>query len=100
MPTVVDARFVAPIDKALLEKLLRTHSLLITIEDGVYRGGFGMQVAALANQIGAACSVRCLSFPNQFLAQDSRRHILEEYGISAEGIIKAWKEKNEQTFGS
>lgn len=100
LPTVVDARFVAPIDEALLEKLLRTHSLLITIEDGVYRGGFGMQVAALANQIGAACSVRCLSFPNQFLAQDSRRHILEEYGISAEGIIKAWKEKNEQTFGS
>lgn len=94
-PTVVDARFIKPMDTGLLLQLLQEHEQLITIEDHVYTGGYGMQAAAFAEQSGAGCRVCCISLPDRFIAQDSRAHILKEYGISAEGIIKVWQKKND-----
>ncbi len=90
-PTVVDARFVAPLDELLLQQLMSTHSYMITVEDHVYTGGFGMQVAALAKQQETACRVRCVSLPDEFIAQDSRSNILNRYGVSAEGIVQIWE---------
>ena len=94
-PTVVDARFAAPLDKKMLKQLMKTHSYMITVEDHVYTGGFGMQVAAFAEQQGAGCRVRCVSLPDEFIAQDSRGGILKRYGISAEGIVQVWEKRND-----
>ncbi len=94
-PTVVDARFVAPLDEQQLLQMMRSHSYMITVEDHVYTGGFGMQVAALAKQHGAACRVQCVSLPDEFIAQDSRSNILKRYGVSAEGIVQVWEKRND-----
>ncbi len=94
-PTVVDARFIAPLDEQLMQQMMRTHSYMITVEDHVYTGGFGMQVAALAKQHGAGCRVRCVSLPDEFIAQDSRSNILKRYGVSAEGIVQIWEKRND-----
>ncbi len=94
-PTVVDARFVAPLDERLLKQLMNTHSYMITVEDHVYTGGFGMQVAALAKQQGAGCRVRCVCLPDEFIAQDSRSNILKRYGVSAEGIVQVWEKRKD-----
>lgn len=96
-PTVVDARFVAPLDEASMLELFAKHKYVITVEDHVYTGGFGMQVAALAQQRQASCKVRCVSLPNEFIAQDSRGSILKRYGISAEGIVQVWEKRNDWT---
>ena len=96
-PTVVDARFVAPLDDSLLLELFEKHKYIITVEDHVYTGGFGMQVAALAQQRQAACKVRCVSLPDEFITQDSRDSILKRYGISAEGIVQVWEKRNDWT---
>lgn len=93
-PTVIDARFIAPMDEKLLHQVFQTHDQVIIIEDHIYTGGFGMQAAALAKKQGAGCRVDCLSLPDAFLPQDSRQHILEKHGISAEGIWKVWKKNN------
>ena len=94
---MVDARFVAPLDDALLLELFEKHKYIITVEDHVYTGGFGMQVAALAQQRQAACKVRCVSLPDEFITQDSRDSILKRYGISAEGIVRVWEKRNDWT---
>ena len=94
-PTVVDARFVAPLDEQLLKQLMNTHSYMITVEDHVYTGGFGMQVAALAKRQEVSCRVQCVSLPDEFIAQDSRSNILKEYGISAEGIVQLWEKRKD-----
>lgn len=96
-PTVVDVRFVAPMDKQLITQLLKEHTYMITIEDHVYTGGFGMQAAALAEQSGSSCHVHCISLPDEFLAQDSRSSILKRYGVSAEGILQAWEKRRDWT---
>ena len=94
-PTLVDVRFVAPIDEEMLRQVLEEHELVITIEDHVYTGGYGMRAAAMAQKINAACQIECISLPDRFLAQDSRSHILEEYGVSAEGILQVWQKKKD-----
>ena len=94
-PTVVDARFVAPLDKELLVQLMDTHAYMITVEDHVYTGGFGMQIAAFAKSKETACRVKSISLPDEFIAQDSRESILKRYGISAEGIVQLWEKRKD-----
>lgn len=96
-PTVVDARFVTPLDETGILELLNNHKYMITVEDHVYTGGFGMQVAALAQQKQVSCKVQCVSLPDEFIAQDSRGSILKRYGISAEGIVQVWEKRNDWT---
>lgn len=95
IPTVVDARFVAPLDEELLVRLMNTHSYMITIEDHVYTGGFGMQVEAMAKRHETACRVRSISLPDEFIAQDSRGSILKRCGVSAEGIVQLWEKRKD-----
>ena len=92
-PSLVDVRFVAPMDETMLRWALTEHEQVIVIEDHVYTGGYGMRVAALAAKLGSKAEIKPLSLPDQFLAQDTRRHILEHYGLTAEGILTAWKQK-------
>lgn len=92
-PTLVDVRFVSPMDEDMLRQVFEQHQQIITIEDHVYTGGYGMRAAAMAQRMEASCRVQCLSLPDEFLAQDSRDHILKEYGVSAEGILQIWKKK-------
>ena len=70
---------------------------MITVEDHVYTGGFGMQVAAFAQRKQVSCKVQCVSLPDEFIAQDSRGSILKRYGISAEGIVQVWEKRNDWT---
>lgn len=93
-PTVVDIRFVAPMDEELLKQIFEEHEQVIVIEDHVYTGSFGMRMAAFAQQQSANCRISCISLPDEFLTQDSRQHILQRYGISAEGILHIWKKKS------
>ena len=94
-PTVVDARFAAPLDEALLAQLMDTHSYMITVEDHVYTGGFGMQIEAFAKKRETACRVKSSSLPDEFIAQDSRGSILKRCGVSAEGIVQLWEKRKD-----
>ena len=92
--TVADARFAAPLDTALIEELARRHECLITVEDHVYTGGFGMQVAAYLMKKEIYTPVINLALPDAFLKQGRRADILREHHISAEGIIEQWKKRS------
>ena len=95
--TVADARFAAPIDGELAESLAARHEMLITIEDHIAAGGFGMQVAARLSGKGLPCRIVSLALPDRFLKQGTREELLKENHISAEGIVELWEKRNELT---
>jgi 1-deoxy-D-xylulose-5-phosphate synthase len=87
--TVVNMRFVKPLDEALLRELAGNHRLLVTLEDNVIAGGAGSAVAEYLSGIGLDCLVRHLGLPDAVIEQGSREELLTECGLDADGIIAA-----------
>jgi len=90
-PTVADARFAKPLDRALLLDLAAQHSALFTIEEGA-AGGFGAQVAQLLSDEGAfddGLMFRQMVLPDRFIDQATASEMYEMAGLSA-GQIAAF----------
>jgi len=88
--TVADMRFAKPLDHALVRRLLTTHDLALTIEEGAI-GGFGTQVLTLASDEGLTDSgmkIRTLRLPDRFQDQDSPDRQYAEAGLDAAQIIE------------
>lgn len=84
--TVVNMRFVKPLDRALVLELVASHQGLVTVEDNVVMGGAGSGVAELLNAEGIARPVLHLGLPDEFQHHASREDLLAEAGIDAAGI--------------
>jgi 1-deoxy-D-xylulose-5-phosphate synthase len=82
-PTVVDARFVKPLDTALLDQLAARHSLLVTIEENTLAGGFG---SAVLEHVGATVPVVRCGLPDRFVGQGDRASLLGAVGLTAESV--------------
>ena len=87
--TVVNMRFVKPLDEALVLELARTHDALVTVEDNVVAGGAGAGVSELLAQHAIATPVLHLGLPDAFLEHASRDQLLAECGLDAAGIRAA-----------
>ncbi|WP_369937797.1 1-deoxy-D-xylulose-5-phosphate synthase [Xanthomonas tesorieronis] len=87
--SVVNMRFVKPLDRALLLELARSHDGFVTIEDNVVAGGAGSGVAELLNAEGVLRPVLHLGLPDAFQHHASREQLLAEAGIDAAGIRTA-----------
>ena len=87
-PTVVDARFAKPLDRALILRLARTHEALITIEEGAV-GGFGSLVAQLLSDEGVfdgGLRFRQMVLPDTFIDHASPEAMYREARMSAPDI--------------
>lgn len=87
--TVVNMRFVKPLDRALLLELAKTHDGFVTIEDNVVAGGAGSGVSELLAAEGIALPVLHLGLPDAYQHHASREDLLAEAGIDAAGIRRA-----------
>ncbi len=87
--SVVNMRFVKPLDRALLLELAQTHEGFVTVEDNVVMGGAGSGVAELLNAEDVALPVLHLGLPDEFQHHASREDLLAEAGIDAAGIRAA-----------
>ena len=88
--TVVDARFMKPLDTALLEQLARDHAVLVTIEDGSV-GGFGsavMQHLAWAGLMDAGLKIRPMVLPDRFVDHNTPAGQLVDAGMTAKDIVR------------
>ncbi|NBN76663.1 1-deoxy-D-xylulose-5-phosphate synthase [Microvirga tunisiensis] len=86
--TVADARFAKPLDTGLIEDLMATHRLLVTIEEGA-TGGFGALVLhhlAGRGLLDGRCDIRTLTLPDRFIAQASPRDMYDDAGLNARQI--------------
>jgi 1-deoxy-D-xylulose-5-phosphate synthase len=90
--TLVDMRFIKPLDEEILKKLAKTHTHFVTIEDNAVVGGAGSAVndCVVRNNLGVR--VQNLGLPDRFLPHGTRDEILAEAGLSEENILKKIKE--------
>jgi len=86
--TVADLRFAKPLDETLIRRLLSTHEVAVTVEEGAV-GGFGAHVLTLASDEGlidAGLKLRTLRLPDYFQDQDKPERQYAEAGLDADGI--------------
>ena len=86
LPTLVDARFVKPLDTRLLERLAATHRCLVTVEENALAGGFGS--AVLEHVGGNVPVVRC-GLPDAFVPHGDRALLLEDLGLTPRAVAAA-----------
>jgi 1-deoxy-D-xylulose-5-phosphate synthase len=87
--TVVNMRFVKPLDRALILELSKTHAGLVTLEDNVVAGGAGSGVAELLAAEGSSLPILHLGLPDAFQHHASREDLLAEAGLDVAGIRAA-----------
>jgi 1-deoxy-D-xylulose-5-phosphate synthase len=85
-PTVVDARFVKPLDVALLERLASSHERLVTIEENALAGGFG---SAVLEQVAGRVEVIRFGLPDAFVTHGDRARLLEDLGLTPQAVAAA-----------
>ncbi|NYT63097.1 1-deoxy-D-xylulose-5-phosphate synthase [Alcaligenaceae bacterium] len=87
--TVVDMRFVKPLDETLLASLSQTHDAFVTVEDAAIMGGAGSAVLEFFSRHGIEKPVLQLGLPDQFIDHGEQAAILSELGLDAPGLIIA-----------
>lgn len=86
--TLVNARFVKPIDEECLEKLSYTHYLYVTMEENVLNGGFGETVLRYVNSIENSVKVINIAIPNLYVEHGNIDILKKESGIDTESIVE------------
>jgi 1-deoxy-D-xylulose-5-phosphate synthase len=87
--TVVDMRFVKPLDTRRIAELADSHELLVTIEDGVAAGGAGSAVAETLAVAGRRVALLQLGLPDRFVEHGSRDELLARCGLDAAGLLRS-----------
>ncbi|MCU0455120.1 MAG: 1-deoxy-D-xylulose-5-phosphate synthase [Bacteroidales bacterium] len=87
-----DMRFAAPLDREMLHLVFRNFRKVITIEDGVLKGGFGSAVIEFMCDNVYVADVKRLGIPDYFVEQGSQEELIRECGYDREGIEKAVRE--------
>ncbi len=84
--TIVDMRFVKPIDEAMLRQISNTHDGIITIEEGTIQGGAGSACAEYLNSIGITLPILHLGLPDEFSDHGDSATLLSGYRLDKDGI--------------
>jgi len=88
--TVADARFMKPLDTALVDRLAREHEVLVTVEEGSI-GGFAshvLQHLATSGHLDRGLRVRPIVLPDTFIDHDKPERMYERAGLNASGIVQ------------
>ncbi len=88
--TVVNARFIKPLDEEMIRKVIGYTKKIVTVEEGVLKGGFGSGISELLSS--EKVSVKSIGLPDVFIEHGSCSELREKYGLSVEGIMEVVKE--------
>ena len=84
--TVVDMRFVKPIDIEMINVLAQTHDYLVTLEENAIQGGAGSAVTEVLNSSGKSTALLQLGLPDYFIPQATQQEALKDLGLDSKGI--------------
>ena len=86
--TLVNVRFISPIDTEILEKLSSNHTMLVTLEENVKNGGYGQKVADyLCEARKQNIRLVNVAVPNQFIEHGAASELHQRFGLDAESIL-------------
>jgi 1-deoxy-D-xylulose-5-phosphate synthase len=87
--TVINMRFVKPLDEALILKLAKSHDLIVTVEENAIPGGAGNGVNEVLNAHKLHTPLLTLGLPDTFIEQGTREEVLAIAGLDTEGLLGA-----------
>ncbi|MCL2208051.1 MAG: 1-deoxy-D-xylulose-5-phosphate synthase [Fibromonadales bacterium] len=87
-PTVIDARFVKPLDIKSYKELFKEHSIVVTVEDNSIAGGFGSAIAEILSEMKDPPRLIRIGLPDAFVDQGEIDELREELGLSGNGIAE------------
>lgn len=91
--TVVNMRYVRPLDENLIQSLTHTYDLIVTVEENTVLGGAGSAVIEFLHSIDANIAVMTLGLPDAFIEHGVAEKMLAACGLDAEGIISSIEKK-------
>ena len=94
--TLVDMRFVKPLDEELISELAANHQLVVTVEESAVMGGAGSAVNEFLAQTSTPIQTLNLGLPDKFLEHGKPSEMLDEINLNCEGIIQAIKNKQNE----
>lgn len=90
--SVIDARFVKPLDSDLILSQAEKVPFVITAEENALQGGFGTAVLELLNDLGLAVPVMRIGIPDHFVGQGTQPELRQQLGLDAAGIVEKVKQ--------
>lgn len=90
--TLVDMRFVKPLDLPLLQQLAANHQTLVTIEDNAIAGGAGSAVNEAVAALRLSFKLLNLGLPDQFIRHGSQEQLYAELGLDSAGMLQRIRE--------
>ncbi|MEK8016936.1 MAG: 1-deoxy-D-xylulose-5-phosphate synthase [Candidatus Parabeggiatoa sp.] len=94
--TVVNMRYVKPLDVEMILQMAKQHELLVTIEENVIIGGAGSAINECLQADANSTRVLNLGLPDRFIAHGDTATLLAQCGLDAEGIVQAVTKINDQ----
>ena len=86
--SLINARFVKPIDEEAVKEACRDHKLLVTMEENVASGGFGEKVRAYVDSLHTQTKVLSIAIPDEYVEHGNVELLKQEVGIDADSIVK------------
>ena len=90
--TLVNARFIKPLDTKILDRLALKHKKIVTMEENVKNGGFGMAVSEYRQEYHPEVKVQIIALPDAFITHGNPKLLKAKAGIDADSIYGAIKE--------
>lgn len=88
-PTLVNARFIKPVDTETIDELCKNHRVIFTIEEGIRRGGYGEAVTTYISESDKDVKTRIFAIEDMFVKQGSVEHLRKKLGLDYESIADA-----------
>ena len=96
--SLINMRFVKPLDTDMIDEIAASHSLIVTVEDNAIAGGAGSAVSEYLALKEKAPKIMHLGLPDSYIDQGEREELLSKCGLDARGIIDSVRRHQPQIF--
>lgn len=86
--SLVNARFIKPVDAESVALLAKSHKLLVTMEENVASGGYGEKVRECVDKLGLSCHLTNIAIPDEYVEHGNVDLLYKEVGIDADSVVK------------
>ena len=86
--TLINMRFIKPIDKKMIKKIAKTHNLIVTVEDNTIMGGAGSAVLEVISNHKLGCQTLSIGIPDKFIEHGTQNEVHIMCGLDKASILK------------
>lgn len=90
--TLINARFIKPLDTVMIEEIAATHKMIVVVEEAIKKGGYGEAVASFIMEHGINTSVKIMAIDDQFVEQGMVEDLRKKIGIDYNSIYTEIRE--------